>query len=198
MITPGQNYYIRLTSPSGGEYYWSYGTQNPYPNGDSSIDSNHDWCFRVYCEEEEKKISDLEGFGLLNWSNIQPESKINGIIYIENVGDYGSELDWSISSYPSWGTWTFFPQNGTELFPNDGIQQINLEIIVPNQQNQKYSGKIEICNEDDINDKCIIQVNLATPKNNIKDLIFFSFLRIFSKNIPIMETIFNQIFCNIL
>jgi len=57
------------------------------------------------------KIPDLECGGSLTWTwtNVEPGSTVTESFTVKNVGDSGSELDWEISNYPSWGTLTLDP-----------------------------------------------------------------------------------------
>ena len=50
ILTPGVNYFIRLTAPPGSEYGWGIAYNGLYPDGESS-QSPADWCFRTYCLE---------------------------------------------------------------------------------------------------------------------------------------------------
>jgi len=114
--------------------------------------------------------------GELRWSDITPNSTVTGTIYVKNVGDLGSKLKWKVCGNPSWGTWNFNPQSGIDLKPSDGLKAIDVTVMVPNQQNQQFSGQITLCNEEDSTDTCTIQVSLATPKNKAIKSPFIQFL----------------------
>ncbi len=58
---------------------------------------------------------DLEGSGVLNWIDVTPGSTITGNFIIKNNGDLGSSIDWRVTTWPSWGNWTFTPESGIDL-----------------------------------------------------------------------------------
>ena len=101
---------------------------------------------------------------------------------ILNIGDNYSQLNWQIESYPSWGTWSFEPESGYGLTPEQGSAIINVSVIVPDEPNTQYNGSIKIINIDDPSDYEIITVKLETPVNyNLviqKNSLFLHFLKI--------------------
>lgn len=119
----------------------------------------------VITGEKEEAVPDLDCDGRLRWSDIKPGSTVTGTIYVQNIGDPGSKLDWEICDYPTWGVWTFSPMSGLDLTPADGAKTITVTVTAPNQQNQQFTGKVKICNKEDATDYCTIDVSLATPKS---------------------------------
>jgi hypothetical protein len=119
--------------------------------------------------------SDLRGNGVLNWIDVEPGSTVNGSFTIENVGDSGSEIDWEIIEWPTWGEWTFTPSNGENLKPEDGPITIQVSVVAPDEKNEQFSGDIKTVDIDDITNSCLIHVSLATPKTNI--IVYQLFLR---------------------
>ena len=110
---------------------------------------------------------------------MQPGSIKQGSFTIKNVGTSGSLLDWNITDWPEWGEWTFTPQNGGNLTPEERSQTIIVFVKAPDQQKTSFSGSITIENIHNEDDSCSIQVSLATPKNhpfNIHNIVerFFS------------------------
>jgi hypothetical protein len=106
---------------------------------------------------------DLEGHGSLSWTQIQAGSLQNGSFTLENIGDPFSKLNWEITTFPSWGTWTFIPEQGQNLTPESGIQTINVRVLAPQQQSQQFTGDIKIININDPSDYATIPVSLSTP-----------------------------------
>lgn len=127
--------------------------------------------------EPDENIPDLEGTADLSWSQIQPGIEISGEIIIRNNGDPTSTLDWTVFSYPSWGLWTFHPLSGTDLTPENGEFIIHLNVGVPDEKNQEFSGTVKIINNEDPSDFIELSVSLATPKQSRFVDIFEPFLR---------------------
>ena len=103
--------------------------------------------------------------GLLSWTDVKPGSTNTGTIYVKNIGNPGSLLDWEIDSYPEWGTWTFDPESGDDLTPEDGYVTITVTVTAPDEKNSDFNGEVTIVNVNDPSDSCTIDVSLATPKN---------------------------------
>ena len=110
--------------------------------------------------------SDLECTGSLLWSNVQPNSTITGQMTISNNGLPGSSLSWEIIEYPEWGIWTFEPENGDDLTPEDGAKEVQITLIVPGEKNQEYAGYIRVVNEYNPDDYIDLEISLSTPKNH--------------------------------
>ncbi len=113
----------------------------------------------------------LQCNGALSWNNIKPGSTVNRSFTIENAGDPDSEIDWEITEWPIWGSWTFDPLYGEDLKPEDGPITIQVSVMVPDEQNKDFEGMVKIVNKNDSNDFCIISVCLVTPKNKISNSI---------------------------
>jgi len=114
------------------------------------------------------KIPDLKCGGGLSWTwtDVEPGSTVTERFTVKNIGDPGSELDWEISNYPNWGTWTFVPSSGDNLKPEQGPVTVDVTIVAPNQQNQGFGGEVKIINKEDPTDFEIITVSLTTPYNS--------------------------------
>lgn len=108
---------------------------------------------------------DLKCTGTLSWTNVQPGSTVTGSFTVKNIGDPGSKLNWQVAEWPSWGTWTFVPQSGSDLKPEDGAITVQLSVVVPDQQYYEFNGHIKIVNIDNDADYEIIPVSLTTPLN---------------------------------
>jgi hypothetical protein len=120
--------------------------------------------FLYYNRINEIEIPDLLCEGELNFVDISQGSMVNTSFTVENVGDEFSELNWEITSFPNWGRWTFNPNNGYSLTPEDGALTVNVSITIPSEQETEFYGEIRIINSDDQNDFCEIDVYLKTPK----------------------------------
>jgi outer membrane protein assembly factor BamB len=108
---------------------------------------------------------DLDCDGSLVWSEVPPGGTVTGSFIVENIGEPYSKLDWEISEWPEWGTWTFAPVSGTDLTPEQGPFTVNVSVIAPSQQNKKFTGDVKIVNVENSSDFCIISVTLTTPVN---------------------------------
>ncbi len=131
----------------------------------------------------------LEGSGILNWVDISPGSTVNGSFNIRNNGTQGSLIDWEIVSWPEWGDWTFTPNSGEDLTPEEGEKIIEVSIIAPEEKNENFAGYIKVVNSKNSSDFCLIHISLTTPKSLItshhilQHLKFYSYYRLLLKNI---------------
>ena len=107
----------------------------------------------------------LECNGDLDFNDVVPGSVVYGTIGVQNVGMAGSELDWEIESHPDWGTWTFSPDSGFDLTPEDGEILVDVKIVAPEDPNQEFAGEVKIVNSNNPYDFCIISIMLITPRS---------------------------------
>jgi nitrous oxidase accessory protein NosD len=107
---------------------------------------------------------DLYCNGSFRWTKVKQGETVGSSFTVENIGVTGSELDWEVVSWPSWGTWKFFPISGDDLKPEHGAIVVNVSIVAPEKLGG-FGGKIKIVNKDDTKDFCIIDVYLSTQKN---------------------------------
>jgi hypothetical protein len=145
-----------------GTTVWQY--TNPYPP------QNQKWVFKIdYIPPEEppqppqNNTPDLQCEGNMNWTNIQPGGTVYGSFQVENIGDPNSTLNWSINSYPDWGTWSFTPMSGENLTPEEGVLTVQVSVTAPDKKNTEFKGGIRVVNTDNQSDYCIIPVYLKTP-----------------------------------
>jgi hypothetical protein len=118
---------------------------------------------------KENPQSDLDGDGLLGWTDVKTGSTVTGSFTIKNTGEPGSSIDWEIISYPEWGTWTFTPESGQQLKPEDGDITIEVSVIAPDEKDQEFAGYVKVVNVDNNSDFCLIHAALTTPR--IKNLV---------------------------
>jgi len=109
--------------------------------------------------------SDLKCDGSLSWSDIKPGSTVVGNFTIENIGKSGSKLAWAITDSPPWGSWSYDPESGEDIEPEDGPVEIDVTCIAPDKNDKEYYGKIKIENLENPDDFCYIDLQLTTPKN---------------------------------
>jgi hypothetical protein len=109
-------------------------------------------------------IPDLDCQGALSWTDVKAGTIVNGSFQVGNVGDYMSFLDWQVTSWPSWGTWTFTPSSGTGLAKGDWIT-IAVSVAAPPGHKTSFNGTVKVVNTDDASDFCEIPVMLTTPLN---------------------------------
>jgi len=110
-------------------------------------------------------VPDLDCAGTLTWTDVEPNSTVEGSFTVENVGDPYSRLNWEVSEHPSWGEWTFVPSTGNNLMPEDGSITVQVTVKAPGEENQEFEGEVKIVNKDDSSDYEIIPVSLITPLN---------------------------------
>ncbi|MBU0497530.1 MAG: aryl-sulfate sulfotransferase [Candidatus Thermoplasmatota archaeon] len=139
---------------------WEYTNPYPYPL------NNGLFTVRFYEIEEQSTEPDLDCEGSLSWTNIKTGETVEGNFTIKNIGGSNSLLDWEISVYPSWGTWSFTKREGYNLTPNAGSIIIDVTVIAPNERNTEFFGEIRIQNIADTDDFDVVPVYLRTPKYN--------------------------------
>jgi hypothetical protein len=136
--------------------------------------------------------SDLDCEGSLSWTDVKPDTRVEGSFTVSNIGQPTSLLDWEITEYPDWGTWTFVPSSGEDLKPEDGPISVKVIVKAPSEKNQEFSGTITIENIKDPNDSCTIPVELTTPKskayNFYLNILMWLFER-FPNAFPILRNI---------
>jgi hypothetical protein len=137
-----------------------------------------------------ENVPDLQCEGNLRFIDIPAGSTNIGSFSIENVGDPGSELNWEISEFPEWGQWTFNPNSGTGLTPEDGNITIEVTVTAPTDSGEIYTGDVKISNTDIINDFCEIDVLLTTPKvKSMYHSIIYRLIEKFSDRLPVFKFI---------
>jgi hypothetical protein len=119
------------------------------------------------------KIPDLDCQGSLAWTQVKAGATVNGTFQVTNVGDDGSLLNWQVSTWPSWGTWTFTPSSGTGLAKGD-VTTVSVSVVAPPDKKTSFSGNVTVVNTDNPSDTCVIPVTLTTPLNQgMHGLSFF-------------------------
>jgi hypothetical protein len=116
--------------------------------------------------------ADLNCEGNLSWTGVEYGKLVKGSFTVDNIGYPFSSLNWEIESYPDWGNWSFNPENGFNLTPEEGSVVVNVDVFAPLVGDREFFGEIKIRNKDNPDDYDIINVSLiiAKPKLEI-DLI---------------------------
>jgi hypothetical protein len=155
--------FFEVTSEKITVWQWT----NPYPS------PNMNDVFKIAYilppeppEPPQNNTPDLQCEGSMNWSNIQPEATVHGSFQVENVGNPNSTLNWTVDSYPDWGTWSFTPLSGENLTTQEGALTVQVYVTAPNQKNTEFQGYIRVINTDDPNDFDLISIYLKTPMDD--------------------------------
>ncbi|PNX50384.1 MAG: hypothetical protein BV456_06870 [Thermoplasmata archaeon M8B2D] len=176
------------------KYYWKIIAKDK--QGNSAVGPIWDFTTSDFNQPQ----SDLVCEGDLNWENIKHGTKVNGTFTVRNNGDVGSNLNWEVDSYPEWGSWTFTPNEGTGLMPEDGMITVEVTVVVPKGKNKntiivptddnEYTGYIRVVNKDNADNYNDIPVTLTISKTKVFNLMDFYKLLIF--RFPFMVKILNQ------
>ncbi len=150
-----------------------------------------------------ESMPDLECEQALNWNEVKPGITIDGVILVKNDGEPQSKLNWEVSSYPEWGTWTFNPSEGTGLTPEDDMINVIVTLVTPKTKSissmykfykvksEEYTGNITIINKDNPSDIEVMPLSVTVSKS--KAFVFFDFYRYFIFRFPFLNKILNQI-----
>ena len=140
--------------------------------------------------EGEASGADLLCEGEIVWKNITAGEELQESFIVKNVGGDGTLLDWGITDEPSWGTWSFDPDGGTDLTPEDGDVTVQVTCVAPNEKDQEFQGKLKIENLENPDDYCYIDVSLTTPKS--KHSFVFNFFERLIQRFPMLNWILNN------
>jgi len=159
--------------------------------GADGDDDNGYWSGSAYVFTKALLGPDLDCSSSLSWTDVTPGETVTGFITVENIGDNQSLLDWEVDEYPDWGTWTFLPESGYDLTPEDGEVAIGVTVIVPDEPETDFTGHITIINSEDPGDYCIVDVSLSTPVGQVQgnQQIVSRFLQIIIERYPLLGQI---------
>jgi len=161
------------------EKLWEY--INPFP----SFQLNDVFKIQYLPSESEiPDIPDLECEGAIDLGIVKPGSTVSGSFILRNIGDPNSLLNWKIEDWPSWGygtSWTFNPEFGEDLLPEEGNITVQVSCVVPDKNNRDFSGRIKIENTEDQDDYEYVDIILSTIKNKSFSLNFYIFSRLFER-----------------
>lgn len=150
---PGESYY---KSGSTWADLYDYSFTNP------SWDESANFCIKAMTGEYTQLNPDLNCDGSLNWPSVKPGATVTGSFIVENIGEPNSELDWEVTEWPNWGTWTFTPISGNDLTPEDGQVTVQVSVIAPSEKSE-FNGAVKIINKHDPGDFEEIMVYMKTP-----------------------------------
>ena len=168
---------IESVSHPGESYYYDEGSWHDLYD----LDSTANFCIKGLVS----KTSDLECDDNINWGKVKPGSTVTHNIFITNVGEPFSKLNWEVSEWPDWGMWSFSP-NKDYLYPESGAEIIQVSVVAPDEKNHEFTGEIKIVNKENSEDSCTIPVSLATPKNRATNPLFLQFLENFMQRFPLL------------
>jgi hypothetical protein len=101
-------------------------------------------------------------WGNLTWNDVELGETVTGKIWVMNIGE--SDLDWEITSWPSWGIWDFgsyFP-----ILPPGGTWIVTVNVTAPSQENETFRGEVILTNKNNASDSCSINTALSTSDVN--------------------------------
>jgi PKD repeat protein len=147
---------VTVIIPEGGEY----NTFIHVSNKDNPEDIE-----KISIYVETGMAANLCCIGSISQNNLKPGEKINVSFNIKNIGSSETCLDWKITDYPEWGEWSFNPEEGYCLKPEDGEFTVEVEIQIPNEKNKDLSGKITVVNMNNPDDEETVKISISTPKN---------------------------------
>jgi hypothetical protein len=111
----------------------------------------------------EPKQPDLDCTGRLTWTRVKPGQIVTGSFTVQNIGDAGSSLNWTINaSLLTWGSWTFMPQSGENLTPEGGSITVQVSVVAPEENHGNFQGYLRVENLEDSSDFDTIPVSLTT------------------------------------
>ncbi|MDH7517543.1 MAG: lectin like domain-containing protein [Candidatus Thermoplasmatota archaeon] len=150
---PGESYYR-----SGSNWVDLYNYQFTDPTWDHTAN----FCIKGLTNGWTPTYPDLNCEGNLNWPKIKPGATVTGNFTVENIGEPLSELDWEITEWPNWGTWTFTPISGNDLTLEDGPFTVQVRVVAPYEKSE-FIGTVKIVNKHDPSDFEEITVYMKTP-----------------------------------
>jgi hypothetical protein len=179
--------YYHINFGWGGSYNGWYLIPDEIPYGLTVIEGV---IVDILIEENQNNDSTIFCDGTLKWNNLKPGTTVTGNFTVENIGDTGSELDWTIDERPEWGNWNFTPSHGNGLTPEQEPITIEVTVIVPEEKNHEFIGSIKVLNSKNSSNYCEISVSLTTPKTNTFQYIGL-FHRFFEKFPNVFQIILN-------
>jgi C1A family cysteine protease len=158
---------VKSKAHAGESYYWtgsSWADLYDYNFHNQSRNHTANFCIKGFTTGEwtPQATPDLNCEGSLSWTDIKQGATVHGNFTVVNIGDPTSLLDWKVVEWPTWGTWTFQPQNGTGLTPEDGAIGVQVWVVAP-QEKSEFNGTVKIVNTHDPSDFEVIPVYMKTP-----------------------------------
>ena len=175
-------------NPSQLEYNTTYYWKIVAWDGFGEMAEGPVWSFITM--EEPQYFPDLDCIGTLEWSKVKAGSSVSENLKVQNIGDPTSELFWRIEEYPEWGDWTFNPDHGDGLTPEDGYRTVQVTVVAPPDKNTEFTGEVKVINVNDPSDFKIIPVILDTPREKAFYIIILErILEKFPNAFPLLKII---------
>ena len=182
-----------VAGPNPG-YVWARFTisEKPVPTdwkGEEGFEDVESEDYLLELLDDIPPIPDLDCRGSLTWDypgGSQSRGTKTGTFEVGNIGQSGSLLDWSVTSWPSWGTWTFTPSSGTGVAQGSWVT-VTASVVPPSQPFQHFTGFITVTNTADSTDFCQIPVSLDTPRARLINSLFLQFLEQHSSMFPMLR-----------
>ncbi len=197
--TEGEIYWLAIKMPFNVPQLVGWKTTKDYfmdhavwlePTGTWLIIDGIDFAFVITGNPAPPPEPDLTCNGTLTWRDVNAGATVTGSFTVKNSGDPGSLLDWEVSSWPAWGTWTFTPASGTGLAAGS-TTTVSVSIVAPSTKKKTFTGIVEVRNKDNHSDNCTLAVSLTTPRTKIIDPIFINLLQRFFSQFPALRWILN-------
>jgi subtilisin family serine protease len=120
---------------------------------------------------------DLYCEGDLHFGNVPAGATLTDSFTVMNVG--GGLLDWKITYEPSWGEWTFDPEEGDDLPPGTPVT-VQVTVVAPEEKDD-WTSTITVTNMGNPDDTSTIDVSMTTPRN-----------KAFNFNFPMLSWLFER------
>ncbi|HDQ15737.1 MAG TPA: hypothetical protein ENN45_01610 [Bacteroidetes bacterium] len=170
LVAKSQGIVVKSKARSGESYYKSGSEWKDffyYPFDDWSHRGTANFCIKALTNSWNPTGSELYCDDVIALSNVKPLSLVEASFSIENIGEPFSNLNWEISEWPDWGTWTFKPKSGSNLKPENGPFNIEVKFLSPSKRDTEFSGEIKIVNIDNPSNYEIVEVTVATSKTRL-------------------------------
>jgi Arylsulfotransferase (ASST) len=140
----------------------------------------------------EPDVPDLDCSGSLSWTDVEPGATVTGSFQVQNIGGVNSSLNWTINiSSITWGTWTFTPEYGENLTPDEEPVTVQVSVVAPQEKNSEFQGYLLVVNQDNATDYTNIPVYLKTSMsidlNILVHQLIYSILERFPHAFPILR-----------
>lgn len=137
-------------------------------------------------------LEDLNCYGSISASEVEPGSQIKGEFYVQNNGDSGTYLNWEVYDYPNFGSgWSCSPSSGTNLQPEDEDVRVTVRFNAPNTEEASFSGSIRVRNTQNHSMTDTVPVSGSTPVAITKNLHMFPLIQSLLKSLEKVPRLFN-------
>jgi len=189
---------VVISSANAGESYYYQNSKWKdlfyTPLGDPEWFGTANFCMKGLANDWNPTDPNLNAYGNIDITGASPGSTVETTIYIENVGDDLSCLDWEITEVPDWGDWSFSSESGDHIKPAGGAEEVSVSIKLSNQKIPEYTGELIVSNKENPDDFVSLTVSIESlvksPKTrlNLKDIIE----DLLSQERPLISKILNR------